>query len=103
MILNIVLAAIALYFIVDAVIAYHRAVGSVWQRTLAAGKQSATIVWARLVVIITAGISGLAWLADFVNQPGVSAAITTYLKPNVVAGIMVAVAVITELARRRTL
>jgi hypothetical protein len=102
-VLNVILLVILAYFVFDAVRAYKSAAGSVWSRLLAAGKSSATIVWARFTVIVTTGVNGLVWIADLLNAPQVAAAITTYMKPSVVAGIMVAVALITEVARRRTL
>jgi hypothetical protein len=101
--IDVILLAFLVYFIFDAVRGYHSAAGSIWQRMLAAGKSSATIVWARFTVMVAAFVNCLVWLADVVNAPTVATAITTYLKPSVVAGIMVTVALITELARRRTL
>jgi hypothetical protein len=100
---DIAILAIAAYFIFDLVRGYKSAVGSAWRRLLAAGKSSATILWARFTVLVTAAASALVFIADLVNAPQVAAAITTYLKPSIVAAIMVAVALITEIARRRTL
>jgi hypothetical protein len=98
-----VLLAFLAYIVFEAVKDYRAAAGSVWQRVLAAGKASATIAWARFTVIVAALANSLVWLADVVNAPTVATAIETYLKPSVVAGIMVTVALITEMARRRTL
>jgi hypothetical protein len=100
---DVVLLAFLVYFAFEMVKDYRAAAGSAWQRILAAGKASATIAWARFTVIVAAFVNSLVWLADVVNAPMVASAIQTYLKPSVVAGIMVAVALITELARRRTL
>jgi hypothetical protein len=82
---------------------HRRLAGSAWHRCLTAAKSSATILWARFTIVVTALATCLIQLADFVNAPSVTAAITTYLKPCVVAAIMVTVAVVTEWARRRTL
>jgi NADPH-dependent ferric siderophore reductase len=103
MIVSLVVAAIAAYFAFDFVRSYKTTVGSIWARSVAATKSSATILWARFSVVVTAAVGGLAYLADLVNAPQVATAITTYLKPSVVAAIMVASAVLTEWARRRTL
>jgi|SRR5271166_2261443 len=101
--IDVILLVFLAYFIFEAVKDYRAAAGSVWARILAAGKASATIAWARFTVIVAAFANSLVWLADVVNAPTVATAIQTYLKPSVVAGIMVTVALITELARRRTL
>jgi membrane protein insertase Oxa1/YidC/SpoIIIJ len=102
-VLNSILILITFYFVFDSVRAYRTAAGTVWHRCLAAGKESLTILWARFTVVATAIVTELAEVADVFNAPGVSAAITTYLKPSVVAAIMVTCALITEFARRRTL
>ncbi|HEY7246276.1 MAG TPA: hypothetical protein VH678_20575 [Xanthobacteraceae bacterium] len=102
-IIDYVVLAIAGYFIFDFVRAYRGTVGSVWSRCIGAAKSSATILWARFTVVVTALAAGLVQIADFIQAPSVSAAISTYLKPSVVAAIMVTVAVVTEWARRRTL
>jgi hypothetical protein len=47
------------YIVVDAVISYRAAVGTVWQRLLAAGKDSATVLWARFTVCVAAVANGL--------------------------------------------
>lgn len=94
---------IAAYFLYVAVTDYKAAIGTTWQRLLAAGKDSATVLWARFTVVVTGMVTGLVWAADLVNAPSVATAITTYMKPSVVAGIMITVALITELARKRTL
>src|SRR5260370_12975481 len=103
MIVYIVVAAIAAYFIFDFIRSFNWGVGSVWQRVLAGAKNSATILWSRFTVVVAAVASALIQVADLVNAPSVATAIQTYLKPSTVAAIMVTVAVISEWARRRTL
>jgi hypothetical protein len=75
----------------------------VWQRLLAAGRQSATILWQRFTIALAALADVLVWLADFFNAPGVAEPIKSVLQPHYVAGFVVAVAIVGELARRRTL
>jgi hypothetical protein len=98
-----IVLAIAAYFIIDFALSFRHAAGSLWHRCLYAARSSATVLWARFTVVVTALADGLVKVAEIVNAPNVSAAITTYLKPSAVAAIMVSVAVITEWARRRTL
>jgi hypothetical protein len=100
---DIAVTAALIYLIVDAVISYRSAVGTVWQRVLAAGKQSATILWARFTIAVAALANGLIWLADLLNAPNVANAIQQFMGPKTVAAIMVTVAFVSELARRRTL
>lgn len=99
-IVDIVALAIAAYFVFDLVRAYRAAMGTTWQRCVAAGKGAARSLWTGFTVGATLLISGAAQLADLVNAPSVASALTTYGKPSVVAGIMIASAVILEYARR---
>ena len=101
--LDAVVGAIVLYFIYDLVVNYRATAGSVWHKLVASAEGSATILWARFTVIVTAATGCLVQVANFINAPSVASAITTYLTPSTVAAIMVATAVITEWARRRTL
>jgi hypothetical protein len=102
-VIDLVIAAIAIYFAIDAYMAYKGAAGTMVQRMLAAGKQSATILWSRFVVMVTAMTGALAWVADMAGQPSIAQAIQAAVKPQYVAMVTVAIAVIAELARRRTL
>jgi hypothetical protein len=103
LVLDLILLAALLYVAVDFYRSYCAATGTVWQRLLAAGKSSATILWQRFVIAVAALSNGLVWLADVANAPAVSDAIKAALQPQYVAAFVVAVAIITELARRRTL
>jgi hypothetical protein len=100
---NCLLVAALAYIIIDAVISYRAAVGTVWQRLLAAGKESATILWARFTVVVGVVVNGLVWMADVLHAPEVANAIQTYGGPKAAAAVLIVVAVITEMARRRTL
>ncbi len=100
---NLILSGIFIFVVVDAVRRWRGATGTASQRLLAIGRQSATVLWARFTVLVATLTDGLIELADLVGSPAVAAAIAQYLKPSTVAAIMVAVAVISEWARRRTL
>lgn len=91
------------FVIMDFVREYRRTPGSVWDRAVAAGKGSATILWARFVAIVSALAALLVEFADYLNAPGVAEAIKGILQPEYVGLFMVAIAIITEFARRRTL
>jgi hypothetical protein len=92
--------AITAYFMFDLVRGYRAAIGNKWQRCVIASKAAAASLWTGFTVGATLLINGLAQLADFVNAPGVSAAIHTYAKPSVVAAIMIASAVVLEYVKR---
>ena len=70
-----------------------------WDKIKAWFKHSLTILWARLVAL--AGIllaAGQALLAD----PNVTAAIQTALQPKFIPYYVIAIGLVTEIARRRT-
>jgi hypothetical protein len=102
-ILDLPIAILVLYFLYDAVTGYIAATGTVWERLLAAGKGSATIVWSRFVVMVSGLSGGLVVAADYLNAPGVASAVQSVIQPQYVMAFTVAIAVITEFARRRTL
>lgn len=74
-----------------------------WQRIKAWFKHSATILWARIV-----GLGGLVFAvleatADLFELPGIRENIQLLLDPKYVPYYIIAIALVTELARRRTL
>lgn len=91
------------FFIYQFVKEYREATGSIWERAVEACKDSATILWARFVAIVGAVALYLGDIANVLGAPGVSSAIQTYADPKVVGMVMIGVAVITEIARRRTI
>jgi hypothetical protein len=103
MILHLTFLVLLLAIIYSVFRDFHSAVGTVWQRLLAAGKHSATILWARFCAAVASAADAVVWVCEIINAPSVATAVQTYLKPPVVATIMVAIAIITEIARRRTL
>lgn len=103
--LDVIIALICIYVIIDFIRAYATATGTIWERLLTVGKESATILWQRVVICIT-GLSGaLVWLADWLNAPGIGSAIKSAIgdRPQIMAAFLVGTAIISEIARRRTL
>jgi hypothetical protein len=77
--------------------------GSFWLRTLKAGRQSATIVWAKLVIVAAGLVAVLDKLADLAGDPSLAAQIQQYAKPQVVGYVMIAIMFVNVWARLRTL
>lgn len=101
-IINVFVALASLWVGATFAVSYYKSEGSWWQRLLAASRESATILWNKAVILATGLITGVATLADKLD-PGTAEQIKTILPPNWVAGFMVAVAVISIVARLRTL
>lgn len=96
--------AIAIYGVYEFITGYYNSKKSLWwQRAADGARSSLTILWMRFVFIVGVGIDQLANLADFLNAPAVSGAMREFLDPKIVGIILIAVAFIGELARRRTL
>jgi len=91
------------YFVLDVVTSYLAADGTVLRRLWVAFRGSATIVWLRLVGIVAAGIDSLVWIADALNAPQVANAVQAYGNPRIISQIILALTIIGEIARRRTL
>ena len=102
-IIDLILFAALVYVVVDFVRAYRAASGTLWQRLLATSRHSATILWQRFTIALAAFADALVWLAELLNAPGVAEPIKSMLQPQYVAALMVAIAIVGELARRRTL
>lgn len=88
------------FIVYDFATRFKAATGSPWERALAAGKGTETILWSRFVAFVGSITALLVSAADYFNAPGVAAAIQQYLKPEYVAIGTIAVALITEWARR---
>jgi hypothetical protein len=100
-VIDILVILAVVYVAIDAIRAFTSAAGNVWQRLWAAARHSATVLWARFVVVLAAGADALIWLADVLGAPSVAGAIQQYLQPSYVAALMIGIAFISELARRR--
>ena len=70
-----------------------------WNQIKASFKHSVTILWARVVAL-----AGLLLVAgqSLLQDPNVSAAIQSVLQPKFVPYYVIAIGLVTELARRRT-
>jgi hypothetical protein len=77
--------------------------GSFIDRTLAAGKDSATIVWSKLVIIAGAMVAVLDKASQLFGDGSLTAQIQQYLTPQIVGYVMVGVMAINVWARVRTL
>ena len=103
LVIDLVLLAALVYVVVDFVRAYRTASGTLWQRLLATGRHSATILWQRFTIALAGFADAVVWLADLLQAPGVAEPVRSVLAPQYVAVFVVAVAIVGELARRRTL
>jgi hypothetical protein len=96
--------AILLVFGWHLVAQYRKATGSKWERLLSAGKESATILWSKFCILLSGLIASLDSLADLLNLPELKTYIEMVLgNPKTVAGVMLALSLVTIYARRRTL
>jgi hypothetical protein len=77
--------------------------GSFWQRTLKAGKDSATIVWAKIVLVAGGFVAVLDKMASLAGDPSLASQIQQYATPQVVSYVMIAVMFVNVWARLRTL
>jgi len=80
-----------------------RYAGSTWQRLLEASRDSATIL-VQKCAILTSGIGSLAaLLGEWLDMPGLKDAVQAALKPEYVLAFVVATALVSWFARKRTL
>jgi hypothetical protein len=70
-----------------------------WDKIKSWFKGSLTILWARLVAAVGAA---LALVPSLTSDPNINNAIHTVLKPQLIPWYVIALGVITEIARRRT-
>jgi hypothetical protein len=70
-----------------------------WDKIKAWFKHSVTILWARVVAL--AGIA-LAAAPALLSDPNVNSAVQSFLQPKFIPYYVIAIGVVTELARRRT-
>lgn len=94
---------IVLALAMDLVHGYWTGNGTVWEKMLAAGKSSASILAARVGMLGGAALSVVEQLADVIASPTVKSFIDQYMNAKAVGWTMIAAAFIAEMARRRTL
>lgn len=74
-----------------------------WARLLAAGKESATKLWAFVMIVCGSGVGLIVEVANALNMPEVSEAIKAWLTPQVAAIMVITAMLISVLARNRTM
>jgi hypothetical protein len=74
-----------------------------WERIKAWFRHSATILWARIVGLSGFVLAALEATANLFELPGIRENIQLLLDPKYVPYYIIAIALVTELARRRTL
>lgn len=97
------LSMVVLYVLLDIAQRAYSSTGTIWQRILSVGEQSATIAWQKFVILVTGITGGMAWVADMLGDPSVGTAIQAAVKPQYAAIAALATALITVWARKRTL
>lgn len=105
LIISLGLVAVALYLVWQVAARYRAAEGTVWERLLATAKDSATILFNKVVAVVALLVGGLGDVAEFAGQPELKTTIETYLggNPKVLTVVLLIVATITIFARKRTL
>lgn len=97
------LAAALAYVAWRIVTRYSAATGTAWERLLATARDSATVLWQYFVVAIGAAIANLGAAAELLNMPEVKGFLQASLQPEYVGAAFAAIAVVTIVARLRTL
>ena len=82
---------------------YLESSGDRWTRFLFAFRYSYTILWARFTMAVGFATAFLVNAADYFNLPGVSDVLQQYMTPTTVSMVGVAIMIVTEIARRRSL
>ncbi|MFY9599360.1 MAG: hypothetical protein WB382_12595 [Pseudolabrys sp.] len=76
-----------------------RGMQSMWVKIKSWFKNSVTILWARVQILVGLAAAALTALA---SDPNVTGAIQTALQPKYIPYYVIAIGLITEIARRRT-
>jgi hypothetical protein len=97
------LVAVSAYLVIRVVTLYQAATGTVWNKLLATSRGSATIFTHFCVIVSGALVSSLDWIAQILNAPDVQSWIKAVITPTSVGAVMAGIAVITIVARLRTL
>jgi hypothetical protein len=92
------------YFVYTTWSGYKAATGTVWQRLLASSRDSATMLWSKFCLALSAVVANLDTIADALGQPEAKQYIQDlFSNPKVVAGILGGVMLLNMLARLRSL
>lgn len=103
MILFVVVCVIVAYIASTLFFEFMKATGTTWERLLAAGRSSATILVSKLVALASGGLMLLDQSADLLDVQPVKDFVTGLMKPQWVATFGAAVAILVYIARRRSL
>lgn len=83
---------------------YRSEIGTPWSRAVKAAQFSATILWQKFCIVLAAIVAQLDNVADLVGQPEAKDFINTWLgNPKLIAAIMLGMAAVTIMARKRSL
>lgn len=96
-------ALLAIFLIYDIVRRYRASDGKTWDRLVAAGHDSAVILWAKIGLIFSAAVENADTFADLIQQPQLKPYIAEYFTPQLVGGVLAVCFVISWVARKRTL
>ena len=78
-------------------------VGTWWQKSLAAARDSATILWTKFCAALALIIYQLENIADLIGMPEAKEFISIWLgNPKVISGVMLAISLVTFYARVRS-
>lgn len=81
---------------------FSKTSGTMFERIWAAAQDSATILWAQIIILATGLVTGLAAIADAVD-PSLAEQIKANIPPKYVAGFVMFTMIVTIAARLRTL
>jgi len=95
--------AVATWFVYDFVKALATEKGTLWQRLLAASKDSATVIWSKFVIVVGMIVAVLDRIATAFGDPALATQIQTYLTPQYVGYGLAALFAVNMWARFRTL
>lgn len=82
---------------------YRKAEGTGFERLLNAARGSATMLWSKFCIFVGSLASVAMGAADAFDMPEVKSQIQAYLTPEHTALLLIAVSVVTQWARARTL
>lgn len=103
LILTLIVLAVVAFAAVKFVMRYREAEGSPWQKALTAAKGSATVLWQYAIMAGSFLMAGASQLGDAANMPEIRTFIQAKLSPEMFAGVLFAVALVTIFARLRSL
>lgn len=98
-----ILSGVVAYGLYRASAIFAMSEGTIWDRLLATSKESATLLWSKVLALAGTLISWAALLSEYLNLPEVQHFITAVLKPEHVGIALIVIAGVTAAARLRSL